>query len=181
MRYFIFIAFMLLTACDNQPKNIALGTLERDRIAHTATANDVVVALPVAQGSEVKKGTLLVKLDDTLQKALVRKAEAEVDQAEASLEKLRSGARVEEIAAARAKVAGAKAALVESEASYKRSRNLIKHKAISEATLEKSLASRDVNLASLQSAQQQLHELTSGTRDEDLRSAEAHLESVIAT
>lgn len=181
MRYFIFIAFMLLAACDNQPKNIALGTLERDRIAHTATANEVVVALPVAQGSEVKQGTLLVKLDDTLQKALVRKAEAEVAQAEANLEKLRSGARVEEIAAARAKVAGAKASLVESEANYQRSRNLIKQKAISKATLDKSLASRDVNLASLQTAQQQLHELTSGTRNEDLRAAEAHLESVIAT
>jgi HlyD family secretion protein len=180
VRYFIFLVFVLLTACDNSPQNIALGTLERNRIAHTATVNEVVVALPVLQGSLVKKGTLLVKLDDTLQQAQVSKAEAEVDQAEANLEKLRSGARVEEVAAARDKVAGEKAVLVESEANYKRSLNLIKRKGISEATLDKALASRDANRASLQSAQEQLHELTSGTREEDLRAAEAHLDAVNA-
>mgnify|MGYP000326074913 CR=1 FL=1 len=181
MRYFIFLIFMLLTACNGRPQNVALGTLERDRIAHTATANEVVVALPVAQGSEVKKGTILVKLDDTLQKAQVSKAAAEVAQAEAKLEKLRRGARVEEVAAARARVAGAKAALVESEASYARSQNLIKQKVISKATLDKALAARDASRASLQSAQEQLRELTRGTREEDLRAAEAYLESVIAT
>ena len=106
MRYLICVIFVLLTACDGRPQNIALGTLERDRIAHTATINEVVVALPVAQGSLVKTGTLLVKLDDTLQKAQVSKAEAEVAQAEANLEKLRNGARVEEVASASAKVAG---------------------------------------------------------------------------
>lgn len=181
MPYFIILIFLSLAACDNRSPNIALGTLERDRIAHTATVNEVVVALPVAPGSEVKKGTLLVKLDDTLQQAQVSKAEAEVAQAEANLEKLRSGARVEEVAAARAKVEGAKAVLVENEANYQRSLKLIKHKVISQATLEKALASRDSSRASLQSAQEQLLELTSGTREEDLRAAEAHLEAVTAT
>jgi len=128
VRYLVFILSVLLTACDSRPENIALGTLERDRIAHTATVNEVVVALPVAQGSEVKKGTLLVQLDDTLQKAQLSKAEAEVAQADATLEKLRNGARVEEVAAAQAKVAQAKATLVESEATYKRARNLINKK-----------------------------------------------------
>jgi len=75
MRYFICLLFVLLTACESRPQNIALGTLERDRIAHSATINEVVVALPVAQGSEVKKGELLVQLDDTLQQAQVSRAE----------------------------------------------------------------------------------------------------------
>ena len=181
MRYLICLIFVLLTACDSRPQNIALGTLERDRIAHTATVNEVVVDLPVSQGSVVKKGTLLVKLDDTLQKAQVRKVEAEIAQAEANLEKLRSGARPEEIAIANAKVAGANAALVESEANYIRSMTLIKQNVISEATLDTALASRDASLANLESAQEQLLELTNGTREEDLRIAEAHLDAVIAT
>ncbi len=180
MRYLVFILSVLLTACDSRPENIALGTLERDRIAHTATVNEVVVALPVAQGSEVKKGTLLVQLDDTLQKAQLSKAEAEVAQADATLEKLRNGARVEEVAAAQAKVAQAKATLVESEATYKRARNLIKQKVISEATLDQALASRDASFAGLQNAQEQLLILTNGTREEDLRVAEAHLNAMAA-
>ena len=139
-----------------------------------------MVALPVPQGSMVKKGTLLVQLDDTLQKAQISKAEAEVAQAEANLEKLRNGARVEEVAAASAKVAGLKAALVESEANYVRSINLRKQKVISEAILDKALATRDASLAGLQSAQEQLRELTNGTREEDLRIAEARLDAVVA-
>jgi HlyD family secretion protein len=180
MRYFVFCIFVLLTACESRPQNIALGTLERDRIAHTATINEVVVALPVTQGSEVKKGELLVQLDDTLQKAQVSRAEAEVAQAEANFEKLRNGARVEEVAAAQAKVAQARASLVESEAAYTRARDLIKQKVISQSTLDQALAARDAGRAGLQNAQEQLHILTNGTREEDLRAAEAYLDAAKA-
>jgi len=180
VRNFLYPIFVVLVACNSSPQNIALGTLERDRIAHTATANEVVVALPVSQGSLVRKGNILVKLDDALQKAQVSKAEAEVTQAEANLEKLRNGARVEEVAAASAGVAGAKAALVESEANYARSINLIRQKVISESVLDKALASRDASRASLESAHEQLLVLTNGTREEDLRIAEARLAAVTA-
>ena len=181
MRYFICLVFVFLTACDGSPQNIALGTLERDRIAHTATINEIVVELPVAQGSLVKKGTLLVKLDDTIQKAQVSKTEAEVVQAEAHLEKLRNGARVEDVAAAVAEVAGARASLIESEANYKRAIDLRETKTISEAAQDKTLASRDADRASLQSAQEALRKLTNGTREEDLLQAKAQLDAAIAT
>lgn len=181
MRYLICLAFLILTACDDRPQNIALGTLERDRIAHTATTNEVVTELPVKQGSQVTKGTVLVKLDDTLQAAQVNKAVAQVAQAEAHLEKLRSGARKEEVAAAVAKVAGAKASLVESEANYKRAIELRKSKTISEADRDQKLALRDANRASLQSAREELRILTNGTRIEDLREAEALLDAAVAT
>ena len=181
MRYLICFMLVLLSACDDRPGNMALGTLERDRIAHTATTNEVVTALPATQGSLVTKGTVLVQLDDTLQTAMVSKAEAQVAQAEAHLEKLRSGARKEEVAAAVAKVAGAKAALVESEANYKRAIELRKSKTISEADRDKTLALRDANRASLQSAREELRILTNGTRIEDLREAEALLDAAVAT
>ena len=181
MRYLVCLVFVILVACDGRPQNIALGTLERDRIAHTATSNEVVTALPVKQGSLVTKGTVLVKLDDTLQTAQVNKAAAQVAQAEAHLEKLRSGAREEEVAAAVAKVAGAKASLVESEANYKRAIELRKSKTISEAERDRTLAIRDANRASLQSAREELRILTNGTRIEDLREAEAQLDAAVAT
>jgi HlyD family secretion protein len=181
VRYLTCLVFVLLAACGNGPENIALGTLERDRIAHTATINEVVVALPVKQGSLVTKGTLLVQLDDTIQKAQVSKTEAEVAQAEAYLEKLRHGAREEEVAAAVAKVAGAKASLVESEANYKRAIELRKSNTISQAEKDRILATRDANLATLQSAQEELRILTNGTRVEDLREAEARLDAAVAT
>ena len=181
MRYNLFVILILLSACNQRPANIALGTLERDRIAHTATANEVVTALPIPQGSMVTKGNLLVQLDNTLQKANVTKAEAEVAQAEANLEKLRSGARIEEVDAARAKVAVSNAALVESEANYKRAKILVKQKVISQSDLDKARALRDTNFASLQNVREQLRQLTNGAREEDLRMAQANLDAVKAT
>lgn len=180
VRYLIFFVITLLAACDNSPKNIALGTLERERIAHTATINEVVTALPVLQGSTVEKGTILVKLDDTLQKSRVRKAEAEVAQAQAALKKLQNGIREETIAAARAKVDGATALVVESEASYLRAKKLAANQAVSPARLDRALASRDTSLAELKRAEEELLELTNGSREEDLLEAEAHLEAVNA-
>jgi len=170
-----------ITGCGERQNNVALGTLERDRIAHTATANEVIVSLPIKQGDFVEKGTVLVELDKTHQKALVAKAKAEHLKAEAYLEKLRNGARVEEVAAATAKVEGAKAALIDSEANYKRRKNLEKEDLASEASLTRALATRDENRAKLSAYQEELKKLTNGTRIEDLQMAEAELAAAVAS
>ena len=172
--------FLLLIACNNDRKNVALGTLERDRIAHTATVSEVITDLPVSVGSQVTKGMILVKLDDDLQKALVAKAQAQVQQAQANLNKAHNGARAEEVAAAQANVAGAKAALIQSKANYTRTQSLIKSNLTSQATLDNDLALRDESLARLNSAKEQLRQLVNGTRIEDLAIAEAVLATNIA-
>jgi len=179
-RYCFLFIFPLLSACDNTKTGIALGTLERERIAHTATVSEVIIALPVSAGSQVTKGTVLVKLDDTIQKAQVAKAKAQMQQAKANLEKVHNGARTEEVAAASAQVAGAKAALVKSEANYQRAKTLIKKELASQATLDNALASRDENNAKLDSAQEKLLQLINGARIEDLQIADAILATAIA-
>ncbi|WP_299200926.1 HlyD family efflux transporter periplasmic adaptor subunit [uncultured Amphritea sp.] len=180
MRYLIYLILPLLTACSGSSENLALGTLERDRIAHTATASEVVTELPVAPGAQVTKGMTLVRLDSTLQQARVDKAVAEVAVAQANLEKLRNGAREEEVAAATANVAGARASLVESNANYQRILNLKKQKLVSQSTLDKARADRDAIQARLNNTQEALLLLTNGTREEDLRSAEAQLSAANA-
>lgn len=177
-RYLFLICF--LTACDRPVSSLALGTLERDRIIHSATMSEIIIATPVAPGSAVEQGTLLVQLDDTLQKARVRKAQADVAQAKAGLDKLHHGARREEIAMARASVNKAKAVLKESEASFKRAQQLFNQSVFSPADKDKTLAARDAHLAELERAEQYLFELTRGAREEDLAIAEAHLASANA-
>ena len=71
MRYLFYLLPLFLAACENGSQGVALGTLERDRIAHVATSSEVVVALPVAPGSAVRQGDLLVQLDDTLRTARI--------------------------------------------------------------------------------------------------------------
>lgn len=171
----ILIIVLVFPGCKDGSSGLALGTLERDRIAHTATANEVVTALPVSRGGRVSVGDILVQLDNRQQTALTAKAQAHVAEAQANLEKLRNGARPEEVAAASAKLAGAKAALIESEASYLRTKTLVLKGLISQANLDQALASKDANSAAVHTAQEALLILTNGTRHEDLLMAEANL------
>jgi HlyD family secretion protein len=160
--------------------DLALGTLERDRIALTATVAEVIVDLPVAEGTAVTKGTVLARLDERQQRAEVERAKAEVAQAQANLNKLQNGARPEEIAAARARVAGAEAELRDAEITYQRNQELMTKKSVSKAELDRTLAQRDGAQADLDQAQQHLDELIAGTRVEELAQAKAELNAAEA-
>lgn len=176
----VILICVLLTACSDRSAPVALGTLERDRVAHTATVNEVIVALPVAEGSMVAAGDLLVQLDTRQQQAMVAQAQANVARAEANLEKLRNGAREEEVAAAQARVEGTRATLVDAQHTYLRNRDLRARQMVSQAELDRALANRDSASANLRSAQEQLRELTNGTREEDLRMGSAELDAAQA-
>ncbi len=166
----------LQAGCDlGEQQRLALGTLERDRVALTATVDEVLVDLPVARGTKVVKGTVLARLDDRQQRAQVDRSKADVAKAEANLRELQNGPRAEEIAAARAQVAGAEAALREAAITYERNLELRKSNSVSQAEVDKTLALRDSAEASLDADQQNLDELLAGTRVEDIQQAEAEL------
>ena len=173
--FVILTALVAMQSCVDNISNLALGTLERDRIAHTATSNEVVIALPVSRGERVNVGDVLVQLDSRQQSALTAKAAAHVAEAQANLAKYRNGARPEEVAAASAKLEGANAALTESEATYKRVRNLVDQGLVSQANLDQTIASKDSKRAAANAAEEELLILTNGTRPEDLLIAEANL------
>ena len=180
MRYSLLLLTLCLLACSEAKQPLALGTLERERITHAATTNEVIVALPVQQGEHVAKGALLVKLDDTLQSARVDKAQAELIRAEAKFDKLRQGARPEEVAAARAKVRGAQSTFKESQTNLERLQSLKAQKLVSAAQLDKAKAAQEADYSALQSAQEELLLLTNGAREEDLRAAEADVNAAKA-
>ncbi|WP_420336214.1 HlyD family secretion protein [Roseibium sp.] len=168
-------ACFLLAGCFGEDGNMALGTLERDRVALTATANEILVDLPVAQGTFVEAGTILAQLDPTQQQAVVNQARAEVQKNKANLDKLINGSRPEEIAQARASVASARANLLNAEASFERYDDLTTRGTTSQAQLDSARASRDAAAASLDGARENLKELEIGSREEDIQIARAEL------
>jgi HlyD family secretion protein len=172
---YLLLAISALVSCDGNGPEMALGTLERDRIALTATTSEVLIDLPVAQGTPVTKGTMLAQLDDRRQRAVVARSKAELAQQRAHLEKLRNGPRKQEIAAAQARVAGAEADLREAEITYQRNKELGVRKAASQAEVDQALAQRDAASARLDEARDNLDELLAGTRPEELAQAEAQL------
>ena len=174
------LSVLLLCACSADNADEALGTLERDRIIHKATANEIIVAQPIPEGTVVSAGSLLVQLDDGRQKAIVARATAEVARADARLQELRNGAREEDVADASARVAGTRAALQEAQANYTRAKELVAQKLAAQAALDGALAARDGAEAAHESSQEQLLRLTNGTRPEQLAQGEAALQAALA-
>ena len=179
-RVVLILISLVITACSVSNEGVALGTLERERVIHPATTNEILIDLPVSAGQLVEKGQVIAKFDAELQQAIVAKAQAQLAQATAFLEKTLNGARPEEVAAASAKVAAANAAYTQSEANFRRAKTLVKDKLASQETLDSATAARDETFANLESAKQNLNELTNGSRVEDINSAKAQVQAAEA-
>ena len=182
MKQILLIAMLaLLTACQGDMPNQALGTLERDRVLLRATASEIITALPLSEGSLVQKGDLLVQFDTRKQESRVAIAKAEVNKAQAYLLRLTNGERPEDIATAQANVARTKAALLEAEQNLKRTSSLLKQNLTSQASQDKAKADRDQARAELTAAQENLSKLIAGVREEDINQAKAALDANIAS
>lgn len=171
---------LLIGGCTEAEGPQALGTLERDRVTLSATAAEVIVAQPIAEGSPVRAGDLLVQLDGTLQKGLVAKINADIARQLALLEQLRNGPRREEIAAAAARVDTARAALHESEQDLTRSQELLARGHGTEAERDTLQSRHDANAARLRDTEAQLQLLRAGTRAEEIAQADAQLQALQA-
>lgn len=171
---------MFMTACQKDTSVTALGTLERDRVILKTTASEIIVEEPISEGQLVKKGTIILRLDDSRQKAILAKAQAQVVIASAQFDKLRNGARVEDIDVAKSKVNGANAVLVAAIKDYDRNKKLKQKGLIPQGTLDHSIAKRDSAQANHITMTEQLLALTNGTRKEELDEAEAKVNSAKA-
>jgi len=166
---------MCLSSCSDDKLQQALGTLERDRIVLKATAAETITATPIKEGVQVKKGDLLVQLDDTQARNNLARAEAKLTNAKANQTKLRHGARAEDIEANRAQLERAQAQVIQADANFNRIASLAKQKMIGQADLDNARSARDSAQADVRRATQNLLALTNGTRPEDLAIADAQV------
>lgn len=171
---------MALGACSETENNVALGTLERDRIVLTATADEIITALPVAEGTLVRQGQLLVQLDPARQTMVVAALETEMKQHKAVLGRLQNGPREEDIKAARARLGVIEAQLKESIQQLQRVQQLVVREAASQSELDRAVGITDSLRASLEDAQAQLDLLVAGTRIEELQEAQARVANASA-
>lgn len=164
---------MLLGGCESDSQSEALGTLERDRIRLSATVNEVISEVFVTEGQLVTRGQSLLKLDDRALQAQVNQAKAELERANAFLQQLKNGARIEELASSQARVSSAQALLLQRNNNYDRAVALEAKKVLGQADLDRALAERDSALAALEDSREQLILLQRGTRVEELQQAQA--------
>jgi HlyD family secretion protein len=158
-----------------------LGTLEWDRIAVPAEVSEPITQILVKEGDRVAADQLLLSLDPRRTQAQVDAAQADVQRLSAALDELVHGARIEAIDASRAALARAQAGAVNAKLARDRAADIRTKGLNSQSDLDNADAALRQANADANSARANLAELLHGTRAEDLAQGEASLAQAQAT
>lgn len=129
----------------------------------------------VQDGEEVNKGDILIVLGDEQIKIQVAQAQATLDSIQASYDKIKLGARPQEIKQAESAVLQAKINRDSAEENYLRMKKLSSEKAISEQTYEQAKNQYEIADVQYQSAQESYELVIEGAAEEDIKSVEAQV------
>jgi HlyD family secretion protein len=137
----------------------------------------------VEEGTKVKAGQVLARLDSGRLLPRVQQAEARVAVQSEALRKLRNGARPEEVAQARAMVNVAQSEAANASSQFERLRGISdesKGRAVSPQDLEAASTAARMSEAQAENARKALELTLAGPRDEDIDQAKAQLDAAQA-
>ena len=129
----------------------------------------------VKDGEEVNKGDILIALGDEQIKIQVAQAQATLDSIQASSDKIKSGARPQEIKQAESALLQAKLNRDSVEENYLRMEKLFLEKAISQQQYEQAKNQYEIADVQYQSAQESYELVIEGAAEEDIKSIEAQV------
>ncbi|GAF96249.1 unnamed protein product, partial [marine sediment metagenome] len=129
----------------------------------------------VKDGEEVNKGDILIALGDEQIKIQVAQAQATLDSIQASSDKIKSGARPQEIKQAESALLQAKLNRDSVEENYLRMEKLYSEKAISQQQYEQAKNQYEIADVQYQSAQESYELVIEGAAEEDIKSIEAQV------
>jgi len=129
----------------------------------------------VKNGEEVNRGDILIALGDEQIKIQVAQAQATLDSVQASSDKIKSGARPQEIKQAESALLQAKMNRDSVEENYLRMEKLFTEKAISEQQYEQAKNQYEIADVQYQSAQESYELVLEGAAEEDIKSVEAQV------
>ena len=175
------LALMLAAGCAQHDEDTLPGTVERDRVELAAEADEFIVALPFAEGAQIKAGDVIVVQDRALSAAELDAARAQLAQAEARVAELRNGPRVTSIRAAAARRDRARAERDDAVRERDRLLGLVKQNLVSRSEADRQMAAANAAEASLHEAESDLRELQEGTREEQLAQAQQAADNLRAT
>jgi multidrug resistance efflux pump len=143
-------------------------------------ASGVVKEMLVHEGSRVQAGQLIVTLSCGPFEAETQARDAQLRAAQAVLDRVRHGPRSEEITVAEAAVGYSKARAEEAEKTYERTQALREGVSVTTARILETLRDARVSAAQLAEARAKLALLRAGSREEDIREAEARRNAAAA-
>ncbi|QDE31102.1 HlyD family secretion protein [Shewanella polaris] len=181
-RHLLWLSIIFLFAgCSGEEGEIAMGLIERDRIILSAPVSEQIRTIAVEEGQTVKSGDLLIQLDPRHAQLLIDQRQALLVQAQAKLNQLQTGARLEQLAAANAAMLAVQAQAQDAERSYVRMKDLWLKKLVAKSEYDSAKALKDQTTAQLSQAKQQWLELKNGTRSEEIAQAQAQTNAAQAS
>jgi HlyD family secretion protein len=144
---------------------VASGRVENpQRVSVGALVTETVADVPVAEGQTVRRGDVLVRLDDRDERAAIAQAEAAVAQAEARVRQLRDAA----LPAAKFALAQAEANERHARTQFERYRDLKAQGYVSQAALDDARRGLDVAVSQLDAARLAVQSNAQGGADQEM-------------
>jgi len=137
-----------------------------------------IIELPIRGGVNVKKGDIIAQLDKRDFEAEITRVESQIDQANAQLSALTSGARAEDIAALEAAVEAVQVRVDAANDQLGRSEKLLASGVVTKAKVETDTTNLRVAEAELEAKKQELIKGQSGARIEDVAAQEAAIKGL---
>lgn len=201
MRQLCFLTLPLLfAACAPQQNGLLVtGQIEGVAINAGSKIGGRVLEVPAQEGQRVKRGDVLLKLDDAETQAVLAAAKANVAKADAALAKLKAGAtaeqlrqaeaaaavaqqqytmalngaRAEEVAAAHALAEAARAQRDTAAREFARIEGLFNQQAVSKSQYDQARGVRDASEAQFRAASEKEAMAVKGARSEEINMAKA--------
>ncbi len=180
----LMLIMLLALSCGNdKDANLikASGTIESVDVTVSSKLSGQIKKINIKEGDKVNAGDLLLELDHDLLDIQLRQAEARVEQANAQLNLLLSGARKEDIQMAEQSLEQAKINLDLAKQDKDRFTSLYDTRTITKKQYEDAAARYDLALTQFNAAKENLNKIKSIIRPEEIESAKANIKSLIAS
>ncbi len=177
------IAYWVFHRRDQADAIVLYGNVDLRQVELPFNDAERIAEVLVDEGTKVKAGQVLARLDSRRLLPRVKQAEARVVAQSEALRKLHNGARPEEIAQARAAVNVAQAQAANARSQFERLRSISdesKGRAVSPQDLEAASTSARMSEAQAENARKGLELTVAGPRQEDIEQAKAQVDAAQA-
>jgi HlyD family secretion protein len=177
------LGYWLLGRDDDTTHLVLQGNVDLRQVELPFNDSERIAEVLVEEGSTVKAGQVLARLDTGRLLPRVAQAEARAAAQREALRRLRNGARPEEVAQARAALAAAQAEAANATSQLQRLRSISDEsngRAISPQDLDAAMAASRMSEAQAESSRKALELTVAGPRVEDIDQAKAQLDAAEA-
>ena len=182
-KLFLFLPFFLIlfTACSKEYEETKFyGNVDVRTVSLAFRVSGRLNTLNYDEGQNLKKGDVIATIENSIFKENLNQINAQVRLQEIQIQKLEKGYRPEEIQKAKAQLSQVKANLDKTNKDFKRAQKLLKSQSISTQSYDNTKATALNLKAQYNYAKSSLQLLQNGYEKEDILSAKATLESLIA-